>query len=266
MRVNLVQEDRRAYATGETAMREPSQSGISEVDGRARAAGLADAQRQPSLTIHSRPDGHRMVVTVCGDLELATDQQLHRSLRSALTRSDHGIDLDLSSVEFCGCSGLNTLLSIRRQALDHAKTAVIREISPAAERLLTLTDTLSLFTSHDTSGQEDGTADTEPTTSQPEDPEPDPRVEVVQLRRAMQTRDTIDLARGIVMAVFTLSPEEAWQALVMTSQNTNTKLHRTARQLVDSVTGDPLPHLTKKQLTAAAARVTAARDARNGRG
>ena len=238
---------------------------ISEVDGHARVVGLADTQRLSYLTIHSHPDGDRMVVTVCGNLELGTHQQLRQSLLAALTHSHHGIDLDLSSVDFCGCSGLNALLSIRRQALDHAKTAVIRDLSPAVERILTLTDTLSLFTSHDTPGRVDDAADAEPPSSQPDAPEPDPHVEVAQLRRAMQTRDTIDLARGIIMAAFALTPEEAWDALVMTSQNTNTKLHRVAQRLVDSVTGDPLSPPTKKQLTTAVARVTAVRDAQHRR-
>jgi hypothetical protein len=84
-------------------------------------------------------------------------------------------------------------------------------------------------------------------------------VEVVQLRRALETRDTIDLARGILMAVFALSPVEAWNALVRTSQNTNTKLHRTARRLVDSCTGAPVPPCTRERLSAAVAEVVAER-------
>ncbi|GAA3207417.1 hypothetical protein GCM10020256_03040 [Streptomyces thermocoprophilus] len=61
------------------------------------------------------------------------------------------------------------------------------------------------------------------------------RVELVQLRRAMQTRPTIDLARGILMASFGLTADDAWTVLVATSQNTNTKLHHLARDLITAV-------------------------------
>ncbi|MFD9486314.1 ANTAR domain-containing protein [Streptomyces sp. NPDC059991] len=89
-------------------------------------------------------------------------------------------------------------------------------------------------------------------------PEADPGLELGQLRRAMESRGTIDLARGILMAVFAISAEDAWSVLVMTSQNTNTKLNRVARQVVDSAGGDPLPKGVKKQLSAAVAKLATA--------
>jgi anti-anti-sigma factor len=202
------------------------------------------------LTVCARPDGDRTVVTVCGDLDLAADQELQQALRSALTLSGKGIDLDLGGVDFCDCSGLNALLGIRQQALDESKTATIRRISPAAERVFALTDTLPLFEPEGDPVSEES----------PDQPTPDPRIEVVQLRRAMQTRGQIDLACGILMATFSLSAEEAWSVLVMTSQNTNTKLHRAAQQLVDSVRGDALPGAARKQLSAAVTHITADRD------
>ena len=245
-------------------MSEPAhsvQSGSGGTIGCAIVAGPADRRRLPALSLHSRLDGDRVVVTVCGDLELSTDEQLRRGLRASLARSAHGIDLDLGNVGFCDCSGLNTLLSIRQEALEHAKTATIRTISRAAQRVFSLTDTLSLFLPPDGVHPVDGGLRWE-VAPPPAEREPDPRVEVVQLRRALETRDTIDLARGILMAVFALSPEEAWNALVRTSQNTNTKLHRTARQLVDSCTGTPVPPLTREQLSTAVAQITAEREGR----
>ncbi|MDQ0602082.1 anti-anti-sigma factor [Streptomyces canus] len=206
------------------------------------------------LTVCARPDGDRTAVTVHGDLDLAADQELQQALRSALTDSGKGIDLDLDGVEFCDCSGLNTLLGIRQQALDQCKTVTIRAISPAAERVFALTNTLPLFAPEGEMVQEDDASHSAT----------DPRVEVVQLRRAMQTRGLIDLARGILMATFSLSAEEAWNVLVMTSQNTNTKLHRAAQQLVDSVRGEPPPEEARKQLTAAVTHVTAVRERAQG--
>ncbi|MFI9228655.1 ANTAR domain-containing protein [Streptomyces rimosus] len=70
----------------------------------------------------------------------------------------------------------------------------------------------------------------------------------------MQTRPAIDLARGILMATFSLTPEAAWTALVTTSQNTNTKLHRLAEDLVNSVHGPVLSENVRGHLGAAVAK------------
>jgi GAF domain-containing protein len=53
-----------------------------------------------------------------------------------------------------------------------------------------------------------------------------------QLSTAMKSRETIDLARGIIMATTRCSHEQAFQKLVEQSQVTNTKLRDVAAQLV----------------------------------
>ncbi|KPI30619.1 ANTAR domain protein with unknown sensor [Actinobacteria bacterium OV320] len=83
----------------------------------------------------------------------------------------------------------------------------------------------------------------------------DLRIEVVQLRRAMQTRPVIDLARGILMASFGLGVEESWRVLVLASQNTNTKLYHLARDLVAAVLGEPPADAVQEQVAAAVAKV-----------
>ncbi len=180
---------------------------------------------------------------------------MQTALRQALARSSDGLDLDLAGVGFCDCSGLNALLRVRRLALADGKTVAVRALSTEVERLFTLTDTSSLFdhgrppaaavtnarrgpsaTTHDLM-EEHGVSDEAE----------ELRVEVVQLKRAMLTRPVIDLARGVLMASFGLSPEDAWDVLVSVSQHTNTKLHQLAEELVDSVNGAPLPdHLQRR--------------------
>ncbi|MFC8126915.1 ANTAR domain-containing protein [Streptomyces sp. NPDC057302] len=85
------------------------------------------------------------------------------------------------------------------------------------------------------------------------DVEQDPRVELGQLRRAMLTRPAIDMARGILMASFGLSADDAWSVLVSVSQNTNTKLHLVADELVAVAAGGEIP---KQFRTAVAVTVT----------
>lgn len=223
-------------------------------------------QAAPSAvpTVAARPAGDRTIVALSGEIDIDSAQAVERALRGTLARSAKGVDLDLADVDFCDCSGLNVLLDIRRLALADSKTLGIRVASPVVERLLALTHTSSLFTpaqtplngfadvQHRPSGtthelmEENGVAD---------DAE-ELRIEVVQLKRAMQTRPVIDLARGVLMASFALSPEEAWSVLVDVSQRTNTKLHHVAEDLVDTVNGKPLPEPLQQQLSTAVAEIS----------
>ncbi|WP_369382082.1 STAS domain-containing protein [Streptomyces sp. cg36] len=90
-------------------------------------------------------DGDRVLVTVFGDLDLDTEQALRRTLATALERGPGGVDLDLSEVGFCDCSGLNVLLSARQQALGDGKAIVLCAASDAVARVLELSRTLPLF-------------------------------------------------------------------------------------------------------------------------
>lgn len=213
---------------------------------------------QPCLvTIDVVPDGDRMNVRVCGELDHG-GRPLECGLDEALDNSASGIDLDLSEVGFCDCSGLNLLLGLRRKALDQGKTVTIGVSGPSVDRLLELTGARELFVHP---GSADGSTEPDAVGDSPKAPEAvdhELRKEVAELRRAMQTRPSIDLARGILMASFNLSPEVAWTVLVTASQNTNTKLHRLAQDLVGTVQGTPLPEDVQQQLAAAVAQARAA--------
>ncbi|MFD7166643.1 ANTAR domain-containing protein [Streptomyces violascens] len=79
------------------------------------------------------------------------------------------------------------------------------------------------------------------------------RREVEQLRRAIETRPVIDLARGALMASFGLTRQDAWKVLVTVSQHSNSKLRQVAEDLVSSINGEPLPGPLQRQLGAALA-------------
>ncbi|MCX4997557.1 ANTAR domain-containing protein [Streptomyces longwoodensis] len=212
---------------------------------RAEVDGVSAVRAAPGPVIDVRPEGDRAVVRVRGDLDLDATRPLERGLRTALVSSVHGVDLDLSEVGFCDCSALNVLLAARRRALVEGKTLDLRATAPTVDRVLDLTGTRSLF------------ADPDRATEQGADGEAlrELRVEVVQLRRAMQTRPVIDLARGILMASFGLSSEEAWRVLVTASQHANTKLHHLARDIVSTAEGGEPREQIRDQLAAAVTRV-----------
>ncbi len=207
------------------------------------------------------PDGDdRTTLALRGELDLEAGRQLRPGLNQALGRAARSVDLDLSGVGFCDCSGLNLLLGLRHRALHQGKAIRIAAGSPAVDRILDVTGTRYLFTPE---GQEDGAAAPGAVRDPDKDEESgqDLRTVVAQLRRAMQTRPTIDLARGILMSSFSLSPEAAWEVLVTASQNTNTKLHRLAGELVSTAQGSSLPEGVHTQLMAAVNKTHAARAA-----
>ncbi|WP_405770238.1 ANTAR domain-containing protein [Streptomyces sp. NBC_01538] len=211
-----------------------------------------DAQA-PLLGIETRPEGYATLVVVSGAIDLVTEQALHHGLSQALAHSEHGIELDLSGVDFCDCSGLNVLLRVRRRALDEGKIISIRSAGAAVLRLFAVTGTLPLFagTGAADEGDETGQApDTRPAEATPlSETDEELRIEVVQLRRAMQTRPVIDLARGVLMASFGVSAQDAWKVLVTVSQNTNTKLHEVADTVVNAVTGEALPEVFRQRIS-----------------
>ncbi|RSN94626.1 antitermination regulator [Streptomyces sp. WAC 05379] len=205
------------------------------------------------------PDGDRVSVEVRGELDLDTSERLRGALREALRRSVRGVDLDLKGVTFCDCAALNILLALRLRALRQGKTVVISASGAVVDRLLDLTRTRELFAGPGADGEGASAAGSREVAEVSEDFVEDLRIEVAQLRRAMQTRPTIDLARGILMASFGLSSEDAWTVLVEASQNTNTKLHALAGDLVTAVKGEPLPEAVREQLSSAVAKVGSAR-------
>lgn len=204
------------------------------------------------------PDGDRVIAAIQGELDLDAAHWLRPYLRQALSRSASGVDLDLHKVEFCDCSGLNLLLILRQRALDQGKTVTLRCSSSAVERLLDLTSTQNLFTHPNPDDKHMTTPPAAHEPGPPEDTDQDLHTLVAQLRRAMQTRPTIDLARGMLMASFSLSPEAAWDVLVTASQNTNTKLYRLAGDLVNTIEGASLSQAVQEQLTAAVAKTKTA--------
>ncbi|MFH8394475.1 ANTAR domain-containing protein [Streptomyces sp. NPDC018036] len=216
-------------------------------------APLVDHPAVQGLAIDAQSHDGRVLVTICGELGLGTAQALETALRHALRSSFRGVDLDLSETAFCDCAALNVLIAARRHALDRHKTLTVRFASPPVLRLLTLTGTLSLFAPEEHEPGRPHLDRRTPGEHALNHNEQELRSEIDQLRRAMQTRPPIDQARGILMASFGLSSEDAWTVLVGVSQNTNTKLHQIAEEVVTTVQGGTLSGTVRRHVAAAVA-------------
>ncbi len=82
---------------------------------------------------------------VNGEVDYETAPVMSAALRDALRDSAEGVDVDLSAVRFWDCSALNALLRLRRDALAHGKTVIVRSPSRTVRRVLGLTGTSRLF-------------------------------------------------------------------------------------------------------------------------
>ncbi|MFD6289085.1 ANTAR domain-containing protein [Streptomyces sp. NPDC060205] len=84
--------------------------------------------------------------------------------------------------------------------------------------------------------------------------------ETEQLRKALERRPIVDMARGVLMAAWSCTAEEAWQILVHVSQHSNIKVHDVAKALIATTQNEPLPAPIEEHLLQALARWRSSRD------
>ncbi|MER7838174.1 ANTAR domain-containing protein [Streptomyces sp. NPDC096040] len=219
----------------------------------AKAAGTpaVDMPYEPEIRTWSR-DG-TVTVVIRGELDIAGEPVLKSALEDAVNQCRDHVELDLGGVGFCDCSGLNVLLAARRHAAGQGKTLSVGAIGPAVTNLLIKTGTWPLLAGT-WAAKDARSGETEDALSDEIEDAPgaeDLLAEVAHLRRAMRTRPAIDQATGVLMATFSLTSEDAWAVLVTVSQNTNTKLHHIAEEVLAAVQGDSLPDGLQTQLAAA---------------
>lgn len=80
------------------------------------------------------------VVSLTGELDIATAQALHRALAEAVTgvREPHLV-IDLEGVEFCDSTGLSVLLTAMNGAQSAGGRVVLSGVRARMARLLTMT-------------------------------------------------------------------------------------------------------------------------------
>lgn len=80
------------------------------------------------------------VITVAGELDLSTADQLDHALSAPVGRLGT-IDLDLGNVSFCDCAGLDVLIAARRRLDAVGGSLRIVRASDPVRRLVELTNT-----------------------------------------------------------------------------------------------------------------------------
>ena len=89
--------------------------------------------------------GEPGVLSVRGEVDLSTAEDLRRCLHVLATDASPIVSVDLASVTFMSCAGLAPLVEARRQL---GRRLRLRAASPAVHRLLRLTELTAYFALH----------------------------------------------------------------------------------------------------------------------
>jgi anti-anti-sigma factor len=115
--------------------------GAAAVRAPAPEAATADADRQDDLirlSCQVCPDG-LAVVTIAGDLDLATVDRTVRYVSDVIDRHDGPISADLSGLAFCDACGLGALIRIATRAEQAGRPIEFAKPSRAVARIMRIT-------------------------------------------------------------------------------------------------------------------------------
>jgi anti-sigma B factor antagonist len=98
-----------------------------------------------TLHIHRHDEVNRALITPDGEIDLDSAPLLSAALRQCLCDGIRTIDVDLSSVAFCDCSGLNAFLDAAQRTAAVGGVLRVHSPRPALARLFSCTGTGSLL-------------------------------------------------------------------------------------------------------------------------
>ncbi|WP_327183587.1 STAS domain-containing protein [Streptomyces sp. NBC_01334] len=93
----------------------------------------------PQLTVYRHDRRKRTLITLSGEIDFDSAPLLCASLEQCLREGVHTIDVDLTSVRFCDCSGLNAFLRAAQRTTLVGGIMRLHHPPPMLARLLDLT-------------------------------------------------------------------------------------------------------------------------------
>ncbi|MHB1582758.1 MAG: STAS domain-containing protein [Acidimicrobiales bacterium] len=103
----------------------------------------------PRLGLSEWTSGPSVVVSVTGEVDIATTDQLTEALGAALHRGAVGLVCDLTSVSFLGAAGLTALLVARRRAIAGHSWFDLVCPQPFPRKVIALVGLDAVFSLHD---------------------------------------------------------------------------------------------------------------------
>jgi anti-sigma B factor antagonist len=85
------------------------------------------------------------VVSLSGDLDLATAPRLRDELLRLSNRGTRAVMVDLAQLEFIDSSGLGVLVSAMRRFREHGGDLALQSPKPAAHKILEMTGLTKVF-------------------------------------------------------------------------------------------------------------------------
>jgi anti-anti-sigma regulatory factor len=221
------------------------------------AGRTARTGRPDALAVDGRTDGDQAFLAAHGELVHGCTDTLVGTL-AALPDGVAGVELDLSGVSFMDTAGLTFLDLLtdygRRYGVQVRTTGWRGQPLRVLELVgLDTTDPLRSALPADSSAR------TASAVARERAEQLDLlRLEIEQLRHALDSRPVIDQARGVLMAAHGCTADQAWDILRETSQRSNTKLRHVAAALTASAVpgGPPPPEPLRTALRTAVSRHT----------
>ncbi|MFI8228753.1 STAS domain-containing protein [Streptomyces sp. NPDC085900] len=99
----------------------------------------------PQLIVHRHDRRTRTLITLVGEIDLESAPMVHASLEWCLRDGTRTIDVDLTLVTFCDCSGLNTFLHAARQTTVAGGTLRLHHPPPMLTHIVRIADCEFLF-------------------------------------------------------------------------------------------------------------------------
>ncbi|MEV7784430.1 STAS domain-containing protein [Streptomyces sp. NPDC088106] len=93
----------------------------------------------PQLAVYRHDQGDRTLIALAGEIDLDSVPLVRTALERCLRDGIRSIDVDLTAVSFCECSGLNTFLRASQQATSAGKTLRLHRPPAMLARMLDLT-------------------------------------------------------------------------------------------------------------------------------
>lgn len=222
------------------------------------AASLPLPGRPDTLVIGGRTDAGRALLTPRGELVRGCARALAEKL-AQLPPDTTRVDVDMSGVYFMDTAGLEFLEVLRDHGRRRSMPVTATRWNGQPRRILELAGLDTTDPLHSLAPESAAPRTVSAVALEREERLHLLQEEVEQLRQAIASRPVIDQARGILMATYGCTSDEAWHILREASQLSNTKLRAVAEALTAGAEaeGDPPPEEVRTALSRALARRSA---------
>ena len=189
------------------------------------------------LMVRARDENGARVVSIGGEADLQTEHRLSRALRDAVPTHGTPLVIDLTDLRFCSAYAMGVLVDITGSTVHRGINVALVGLPPVTARVWLLTEVpvpvqyasveLAVAALTGPAAQLEGEPDTVRLVA-----------EVAGLRRALATRAIIEQAKGMLMERLTCTSEEAFNLIVLQSQQSSRRLHDIASEYVQSGAGN----------------------------